>query len=72
MAFVRGVNLRDVMKIDVGAEGVRIEFRDGTRKFVGGESGREVLAAFRRAERLKSGGSVSGRWGRSKIARMDE
>ena len=44
--WVRGVDLREVVSIDRGAEGIRVNFVDGSRKFVGGEEGVEVWNAW--------------------------
>jgi hypothetical protein len=50
--WVRGVNLAEVVKIEEGADGVRITLVGGDRKFVEGEAGREVLEAWRMDRRL--------------------
>jgi hypothetical protein len=42
----------EIVKIEEGAEGVRITFVDGHGEFRGGDEGREVLDAWRLDRRL--------------------
>ena len=51
--WARGIDLSQIVGIDVGADAVRIEFADGTRRFVGEADGAfEVLEAWRLERRL--------------------
>lgn len=50
---VRGIDLREVELVEAGAEGIRITFRNGDRKFVGGDDGLEVFEAWRSERRSK-------------------
>jgi hypothetical protein len=53
---VRGVNLDEVVKIEPGAEGVRITFADGSKRFVGeADGGFEVLEGWKLDRRLMGG-----------------
>ena len=54
--FVRGIALSEIVGIEEGAEGIRITLTDGTRRFVGGEEGREVLEGWRMDRRLMGNG----------------
>ena len=49
---VRGIDLREVVSIEEGAEGIRITFVSGDRRFVGGDEGQEVLDGWRLDRRL--------------------
>jgi hypothetical protein len=50
--WVRGINLGEVVLVEEGGDGVRVTFADGSRRFVGGEEGREVLGAWRLDRRI--------------------
>jgi hypothetical protein len=51
--WVRGIDLREVTLIEEGAEGVRITFDNGERKFVSeADGGFEILEGWRLAERM--------------------
>ena len=41
--WVRGIDLREVVLVEEGSEGIRVTFVDGTRKFVGGVVGGKCL-----------------------------
>jgi len=54
MGLVRGIDLSQIAKIDVGADAIRIEFGDGERKFVSeADGGFEILESWRLERRLK-------------------
>ena len=61
-----------VASIEVGSKGdIRVTFRSGYRRVFGGKAGHEILAGWKKEQRLKNA-SVSGRWSRLNISRMDE
>jgi len=50
--WVRGIDLSQIVLVEEGAEGIRISFRDGERKFVGGDEAQEILDAWHLERRL--------------------
>jgi hypothetical protein len=55
--FVRGIDLREATLVEGGAEGVRITFVDGERKFVGeADGGFEILERWQLERRLNGEG----------------
>jgi|307.fasta_scaffold730251_1 hypothetical protein len=44
--FVRGIDLREVTLVERGADAIRVTFKNGDRKFTGGDDAVEVWNAW--------------------------
>ena len=54
--FVRGIDLREVTLVERGADAIRVTFKNGDRKFTGGDDAVEVWNAWALERRLMDGG----------------